>query len=51
MDYKSQPITRNIAKKGGVGTQSSLPASSSLNLDNKLVRKPFLAILPPLACI
>jgi len=48
MKNKKRPTTRNIAKKGFSGMQSSSPASSSLYLDSDVLRNPFLAILPPL---
>ena len=46
-DWKTehQAVTRNIAKKGFSGMRSSSPASSSLYLDNDVLRIPFQAIL------
>jgi len=51
MNKNNRCPTRNIAKKGFSGMQSSSRASMSLYLDSDVFRIPFQAILPPLAFI
>jgi len=48
MNKEILAVTRNIAKKGFSGMQSSSPASISLYLDSDVLCNPFHAILPPL---